>query len=45
VDTEQFIASLVSSLAWPAAVFGIAYLLRERLAQLLSAPIPRINTR
>jgi hypothetical protein len=41
--TEQFISSLVSSLAWPAAAFGIALLFRRQLAELLSTSLRRFK--
>jgi hypothetical protein len=43
MDTRQFIASLVSSAAWPVAVFGIALLFRRQLAQLLTGPLRRLK--
>jgi hypothetical protein len=43
MDTKQFIASLVSSLAWPAAVFAIALLFRKQLADLLAGPLRRLK--
>jgi len=44
VDTKQFIASLVSSLAWPAAVVAVAFLFRKQLATLLtSGPLKRLK--
>lgn len=43
MDTKQFIASLVSSLAWPAAVVCIVLLFRARLAQLLSDNLRRLK--
>jgi hypothetical protein len=43
MDTRQFIASLVSSLAWPGAVVGIALLFRRQLAQLLTGPLRRLK--
>jgi len=43
MDTQQFIASLVGSLAWPASVFGIALLFRKQLIQLLNGPIRRLK--
>jgi hypothetical protein len=43
VDTEQFIASLVSSLAWPVAVVVMVLLFREQLAKLLSGPLKRLK--
>src|SRR5258708_3885511 len=44
VDTDQFIASLVSSLAWPAAVLLIALAFRKQIAQLLTAgPLKRLK--
>lgn len=36
MDTKQFIASLVGSLAWPTVVFVIAMVFRKQLAQLLT---------
>ncbi len=41
MDTKQFIASLVSSLAWPATVSFALWLFRKQLAQLLTGPIRR----
>lgn len=43
VDTKQFIASLVSSLAWPVAVVLVVLLFREQLAKLLSGPLKRLR--
>jgi hypothetical protein len=43
MDTKQFIASLVGSLAWPAAVVCIVLLFRARLAQLLSDNLRRLK--
>jgi len=44
MDTKQFIASLVNSLAWPAAVVVIAALFRRHLARLLmSRPLKRMK--
>jgi hypothetical protein len=43
MDTKQFIASLVSSLAWPAAVLGIVLLFRKQLADLLTGPLRRLK--
>jgi len=43
MDTKQFIASLAGSLAWPAAVFGIALLFRKQLMELLSGPLRRLK--
>jgi hypothetical protein len=43
MDTKQFIASLVSSLAWPTAVFGIALLFRKQLTDLLTGPLRRLK--
>jgi hypothetical protein len=43
MDTKQFIASLASSLAWPAAVFAIALLFRKQLADLLTGPLRRLK--
>lgn len=44
MDTKQFIASLVSSLAWPAAVVAVAFLFRKQLATLLtSGPLKRLK--
>jgi hypothetical protein len=43
VDTKQFIASLVSSLAWPTAAVLITLVFREQLAKLLSAPLKRLK--
>ena len=41
--TEQFIASLVHSLAWPAAAFGAAALFRQQLQELLSRSLRRVK--
>jgi hypothetical protein len=44
VDTDQFIASLVSPLAWPAAVLLIALAFRKQIAELLTAgPLKRLK--
>jgi hypothetical protein len=43
VDTKQFVASLVSSLAWPGAVVAIALLFRRQLAQLLTGSLKRLK--
>jgi hypothetical protein len=43
VDTQQFIASLVSSLAWPGAIIVLALLFRRQLRQLLSGPLKRLK--
>jgi hypothetical protein len=44
MDTKQFIASLVSSIAWPIAVVIIALLFREQFARLLmSRPLKRLK--
>jgi hypothetical protein len=44
VDTEQFIASLVSSLAWPVAVVGTAIAFRRQIGQLLTTgPLKRLK--
>ena len=44
MDTDQLIASLVSSLAWPVAVLLIALAFRRQIAQLLSAgPLRRLR--
>ena len=43
VDTKQFIASLVSSAAWPLAAFCVALLFRRQLAALLAAPVKRLK--
>lgn len=43
MDTRQFIASLVSSLAWPGAVLGIALMFRQQLRQLLTGPLRRLK--
>lgn len=40
MDTTQFIASLVSSLAWPAAVMVLVILLRHRISELFEQ-LPR----
>jgi hypothetical protein len=41
--TEQFIASLVSSLAWPGAAFAIALLFRRQLADVISTSLSRFK--
>lgn len=38
---REFVASLVSSLAWPLSVATIAWLLRRQLAALLDGPVKR----
>jgi hypothetical protein len=43
VDTKQFIASVVGSLAWPGAVVVIALLFRRQLAALLASPVKRLK--
>lgn len=43
MDTNQFIASLVSSLAWPAAVVCIAVLFRTQLKTLLTERLRHIE--
>jgi hypothetical protein len=43
VDTKQFVASLVSSLAWPVAVVVILLLFREQLRKLLDTPLKRLK--
>jgi len=44
VDTEQFISSLVSSLAWPVAVVGTAITFRRQIGQLLTTgPLKRLK--
>jgi hypothetical protein len=43
VDTKQFIASLVSSLAWPAAVVVVVLLFREQIVRLLAEPMKRLK--
>jgi hypothetical protein len=43
MDTNQFIASLVSSLAWPAAVVCIAFLFRTQLKTLLTERLRHIE--
>jgi hypothetical protein len=43
MDTNQFIASLVSSLAWPAAVVCIAVLFRVQLKTLLTERLRHIK--
>jgi hypothetical protein len=39
----EFVASLVRSLAWPAAVIAIAILLRHQLRRLLTGPVRRMR--
>lgn len=41
--TEQFISSLVSSLAWPGAAVGIAVLFRRQLGALLSTSLRKLK--
>lgn len=43
MNTEQFVASLVNSLAWPVAVVVIVLLFREQLGKLLDAPLKRLK--
>jgi hypothetical protein len=43
VDWREFIASVIDSLAWPAAAAIVAWLLRDQLRQLLAAPIRRLK--
>jgi hypothetical protein len=43
VDTKQFIASLVGSLAWPAAAVAIALLFRKQIVDLLNVPLKRLR--
>jgi hypothetical protein len=43
VDTKQFIASLVSSAAWPVAVFGVALLFRKQIAAIIAVPVKRLK--
>lgn len=43
MDTLQFVASLVSSLAWPVAVLVIALIFRAQIRQLMSRPIRRLR--
>jgi hypothetical protein len=43
MTTEQFIASIVHSLAWPAAVIVLALLFRRQLSRLLARPINRLR--
>ena len=43
MSTEQFIASLVSSLAWPVAVVAIAVIFRVQLRQLLGGRLSRLK--
>jgi hypothetical protein len=43
MDTKQFIASLVSSLAWPVAVAGIAFIFRSQLKTLLTDRLRHIE--
>jgi hypothetical protein len=43
MDTEQFVASLVSSLAWPAAVVCIAVVFRSQLKTLLTDRLRHIE--
>lgn len=40
-DWQQFIASLIGSLAWPAAVLVLAWMFRSSLGRLLSGDIKR----
>jgi hypothetical protein len=43
VDWREFIASLVDSLAWPAAVVMLVALLRAQIRSLLDAPLQRLK--
>ncbi|HEX5308254.1 MAG TPA: hypothetical protein VFW38_04165 [Solirubrobacteraceae bacterium] len=44
MDTKQFIASLISSLAWPGAVIAVVLLFRKQLAGLLTGgPLKRLK--
>jgi hypothetical protein len=43
MDTKQFIASLVSSLAWPVAVACIAFIFRSQLKTLLTDRLRHID--
>lgn len=38
MDWREYIASLLDSLAWPVAVVVLAWLIRERPAELLGGP-------
>jgi hypothetical protein len=41
--TEQFVASLVHSLAWPAAVVGLAVVFKAQLSRLIDHPLRRLR--
>jgi len=43
VSTEEFIASLVHSLAWPVAAVSLALLFRRQLSRLLGRPMNRLR--
>jgi hypothetical protein len=43
MSTEQFIASLVHSLAWPGAVVGVAVLFRQQVGDLLSGSLRKLK--
>jgi hypothetical protein len=42
-ETQQFIASLVHSLAWPGVVFGLVIVFRAQLSKLLDSPLRRFR--
>lgn len=43
VSTLEFVASLVRSLAWPAALIAVVLLLRRPIVELLAAPLKRLK--
>lgn len=43
MDWREFVAALVSSLAWPGAVFAVALVFRSQIVQLLSTGLQRVK--
>jgi hypothetical protein len=43
MDWQEFVASLVASLAWPAAVVGVALVFRRQIRDLLSTGLHRVK--
>jgi hypothetical protein len=43
MSTEQFVASLVHSLAWPVAALSVALLFRRQISRLLGRPMNRLR--
>jgi hypothetical protein len=43
MSTEQFVASLVHSLAWPVAAVSVALLFRRQISRLLGRPMNRLR--